>query len=167
MVDLDAQRRPEMLVFEVDGRRFGLPATDVRELQRVVTIVPVPWASGAVEGVINLRGSVVPVLDIRALLKLPAKDPEVDDQLVVVEAGRYLAALRVDRVLELTGLDEADHEHTGGLLPSGDDISGVAKLRDGLVLILNVRNLAASAGSAAMGSPPPDFGTRTGEGQSP
>src|SRR5437764_218583 len=67
------QRRREILVFEVDGRRYGLPASEVRELLRAVAIVPLPLAGPAVEGVVNLRGRVVPVFDLRVRLGLPAR----------------------------------------------------------------------------------------------
>jgi purine-binding chemotaxis protein CheW len=76
------QRHPlQVLVFEVAGRRYGLPADDVQELLRAVSIVPLPRAPAVVEGVINLRGKVVPVLDVRGRFRLPARGPVGPEQM--------------------------------------------------------------------------------------
>jgi hypothetical protein len=91
--------RRAILVFEIGGRRFGLPAAEVRELLRAVTILPLPLAPDVVEGIINVRGTVVPVLDIRARLRLPAKAAEPSDHLIVVEPGGRPVVLRIDRAL--------------------------------------------------------------------
>ena len=58
MDEVVRRRRREILVFEIGGRRYGLPASEVRELLRAVTILPLPLAPAVVEGVINLRGVV-------------------------------------------------------------------------------------------------------------
>src|SRR5437588_10594891 len=99
------QRRREILVFEVDGRRYGLPASEVQELLRAVAIVPLPLAGPAVEGVVNLRGRVVPVFDLRVRLGLPARAVAPSDHLIVAQSGGRLVALRVDRALDLVQLD--------------------------------------------------------------
>lgn len=95
------QERPETLVFEVGGRRYGLAAFEVVELVRVVAVVPLPAAPGWVEGVVNLRGRVVPVLDLRDRLGLPAKGVELSDQLLVARGREFPVALRIDRALDL------------------------------------------------------------------
>jgi purine-binding chemotaxis protein CheW len=63
----ESARSPEreLLIFEIGASRFGLPSADVREVLRAVTIVPLPGAPPIVEGLINVRGRIVPVLDIR------------------------------------------------------------------------------------------------------
>jgi len=97
----------EVLVFEMGGQRYGLPAGDVRELLRAVALTAVPGAAAAVEGAINLRGNAVPVLDLRARFQLPPKPLAPSDHLIVVRAGKALAALRVDQALELVRIDRA------------------------------------------------------------
>ena len=77
----------EIVVFEVGGQQYGLPASDVRELQRAATLTPLPRAPAIVEGVVNLRGAVVPVLDIRSRFRLPPKPMEPTDHFVVARAG--------------------------------------------------------------------------------
>jgi purine-binding chemotaxis protein CheW len=128
----------EILVFEIAGRRYGLPATEVRELVRAVAIVPLPMAPPGVEGVVNLRGRVVPVIDLRARLGLASRPVAPSDHMIVVSLGQRLAALRVDRALDLVRLDgetRAREESAG--MP-------VAQLADGLAPLLEVRTLLAA-----------------------
>jgi purine-binding chemotaxis protein CheW len=150
--------RREILVFELGGRRYGLAATDVRELVRAVTIVPTPRASAVLEGIINLRGVVVPVLDIRSRLGLPAKAVELSDHLVVVESrnlgGRPLA-LRVDRPLELASFDATTADEAGEPASEGDDeFAEVAILPGGLVPVLDLRDFVSADDAAEIGTLP-------------
>src|SRR5262249_39760893 len=88
-----------VFLLQVEGLRSGLPAAEVRELLRVVTLTPVPSRTLLLEGVINLRGRVVPVLDLRAWLRLPPKEVEITDYLIVAQVGPRPLTLRVDRAL--------------------------------------------------------------------
>jgi purine-binding chemotaxis protein CheW len=136
---------PEILVFEVGGQRYGLPAPGVREIVRAVTLTPLPRMPAIVEGVINLRGTVVPVLDIRARFQLPAKAVEHTDHLIVAWAGQRLVALRVDRALELTRLDAGDVESAETVLPGVEYVDRVAKCPEGLVLIHDLATFLSRA----------------------
>ena len=115
----------KVLIFEIGGQRYGLPAADVRELVRAVAILPLPLESAFIEGVFDLRGTIVPVVDLRARLRLPFKAVEPSDHLIIIEAGaggRPLA-LRVDRALDLVVRDPATSEQVQELMPgSGDAI---------------------------------------------
>jgi purine-binding chemotaxis protein CheW len=146
-----AERSPlEVLVFELGGRRYGLPADDVRELVRAVAVVPLPGAPPAVEGVINVHGRLVPVLDLRARLGLPAKPVEPADHLVVARAGGRLVALRVDRATDLVRLDAADVEQARGLVPGLESAGWVARLADDVLLIHDPGTLLSRAESARL-----------------
>jgi purine-binding chemotaxis protein CheW len=76
----------EVVVFELAGQLFGLPAA-VHELIRAVAVVPLPRTPAVVKGVINLRGRIAPVLDLRVWFRLPAKEVEP------VSAAHPVAAL--------------------------------------------------------------------------
>jgi purine-binding chemotaxis protein CheW len=140
----------EILVFEIGGRRYGLAVADVRELVRAVTVVPLPRAPAIVEGAINLRGRVVPVLDLRGRFQLPAKPLDPSDHLIIAQAGERLVALRVDRALELLRLDAGQLEEVRGIVPGAEYISWIAKLPADLVLIHDLRAFLTRAESAAL-----------------
>lgn len=137
----------EILVFEVGGRRYGLPASDVGEIVRAVAIVPLPLAPAHLEGVVNLRGHVIPVPDLRARLGLPAKGVEPSDCLILTRSRGSPVALRIDRAVDLIRLDAADVESNEGDASIRGGIVGVAKLSGGLAPILNLDGLVAGTGS--------------------
>jgi len=131
----------EVVVFEVAGRRYGLAAADVQELLRAVLPAPLPGAPAAIEGVIDLRGRAVPVLDVRRRFGLPARDVEPTDHLIVARAAGRLVALRVDRVTDLVRLGPDDIEAAAGLAPGEAGVASVARLADGLVLVADLHAL--------------------------
>jgi purine-binding chemotaxis protein CheW len=140
----------QILVFEVAGQRHGLPAADVQELLRAVSIVPLPQAPPVVEGIINLRGRVVPVLDVRGRFRLPARPVEPSDHFVVARSGGRLVALRVDRAVDLVSLDAADVEDARGAVPGARYVAKVARLPDGLVLVHDLDTFLSHAESEAL-----------------
>jgi purine-binding chemotaxis protein CheW len=141
----------EYLIFEIAGRRYGLPATDVREIVRVVALSRLPGAPAVVEGIINVRGRVVPVLDVRRRFGLAAKALEHTDHLIITGAEDRLTALRVDRALGLSRVEEADMEELRGVAPNGPGIRRVAKILDDLVLIPDdLRSLLSDSEASAL-----------------
>jgi purine-binding chemotaxis protein CheW len=127
----------DILIFEVDGQRHGVAADDVQELLPALTIAPLPGAPAGVEGVINLRGAVVPVLDVRRRFGMPAKELGLADHFIVVRWQDRLTALHVDRALELARFD-------AGALAEIES-ARVAKWQDGLVPLHAVRDLVTNA----------------------
>jgi purine-binding chemotaxis protein CheW len=125
----------EFLIVEVGGHRYGLPAAGVQEVLRAVPAVPLPGAPVVVEGVINVRGNVVPVLDARRRFGLPSRPLEHTDHLVIVRAAGRPAALRVDRALDLVRLAEDDLEDLRGAASGGAGVRRVAKLPGQMVLL--------------------------------
>jgi purine-binding chemotaxis protein CheW len=125
----------DLLLIEVAGQRYALPLASVRSIHRAVAAAPVPGAPTIIEGAINVRGQVVPVLNIRHRFGLPGRDVEPDDQLVMALAGDRVVALRVDRALELVSVRSCDVQGTGSLSPHVALFVGVVTLQDGVVLI--------------------------------
>src|ERR1035437_2257771 len=140
----------QILVFQVQGQRFALPAADVKELQRAVTIVPLPKAPAVVEGLIDVRGTLVPVFDIRCRFRLAAKEVGPLDHLVIAHAKGRLVALRVDRVLDLVAVDDRGIEDPRDLVPGTDYVAGGARLQGGLVLIYDLAMFLSEAEAAEL-----------------
>jgi purine-binding chemotaxis protein CheW len=155
MNDIGVRTPLELLVFEVAGRRYGLPATDVREIVRAVPPVSLAGAPVVVEGVINLRGRVLPVLDLRRRLGLPARPLEHTDHFVIVRAGDRLAALRVDRAVDLVRVAAEDVDEVEG-------VARVARLPSDLVPLQDLHALLSPAETAAL-----DRALPAGEGGPP
>ena len=143
-------RTREVLVFEVEGQRYGLPTADVRELVRAVTITPLPNAPAVIEGVVNVRGRVLPVLDMRARFRLPARPLDPSDHFIVASAGARGVILHVDGATHLALLDEDKIQPSATLGPSATYVAGVAKLEDGMVLIHDLTTFLSDAEAASL-----------------
>jgi purine-binding chemotaxis protein CheW len=138
----------EILVFEVEGQRYGLPTADVLELVRAVTITPLPNAPAVIEGVVNVRGRVLPVLDVRARFRLPAKPLDPSDHFIVASTGLRGVILRVDRACHLALVDEASIQSPP--TPGPGYVAGVATLDDGMVLIHDLSTFLSAAEAASL-----------------
>ena len=139
-----------MVVFEIAGRRYGVPAGDVQEVLRAVLPTPLPRAPEAVEGVINLRGRVVPVFDLRRRFRLPLREVEPGDNLIVARADGRTVVLRVDRVTGLVRLQAADVEEARGVVPGVEYVSWLARTADDLVLVHDLGTFLSRAEAAAL-----------------
>ena len=124
-----------LLVFGLRADRFAVKGTAVREVVRAVAIAALPGAPDVVEGVINYRGRVVPVLDIRSRFGLPARPLHPDQRFIVADAGPRLVALRVDHAFDLVEVPEDTIEAAARVAPGSHHAEGVARLPEGLVVI--------------------------------
>src|SRR5262249_6502975 len=104
------EKELQIVGFRIGGETFGLPIGTVREIVRVPEITAVPNASDYIEGVINLRGSIVPVLDLRKRFgdKTPEKNKK--NRIVVVEIGRRAIGLIVNSASEVLRISPSDIE---------------------------------------------------------
>ena len=136
----------EVLVFEIEGQRHALPVAQVRELLPALSTTPIPGAPPGVEGVINLRGVVVPVLDVRHHFGLESKLITPADHFIVASIREQLVVLHVDRALELVRFDAA-------ALTQGDETHArVAKSADGLVILHQAEHFLSAAQAAMLRS---------------
>jgi purine-binding chemotaxis protein CheW len=140
----------DVLVFELGGRLYGLPLADVCELVRAAAPTPLPRAPDVVKGVLNLHGVVVPVFDVRRRFGLPVRDVQPADHFIVARAGGRLAALHVDRAVELIRLEAADLEDARGLAAGVECVAWVARTPHNLVLIHDLATFLSRAEAAAL-----------------
>lgn len=110
----------------------------VREVVRVVKLTRLPDAPAPVEGIFDLRGVLVPVLDLRKRLGLPAKEIEVSDHLIVAEVGPQTVAIRVDAADSLHEVEMHSWDDVGDPGRERELTAGIARLPDGLVVIYDL-----------------------------
>ena len=128
-----------VLVFEIAGERWGLPAADVREVVRSVAVARLPGAPAAVQGVIDVRGALVPVLDVRARFGMPPRPVDPSESFVLAHDGWRTVALRADRVVELADAGPDALADPKSVVPASGHVRAVARLPGGLVLIQDLR----------------------------
>ena len=113
---------------------------------RAVAITPLPNAPPLIEGVVNVRGRILPVLDVRARFRLPARALDPSDHFIVAAAGARGVILRVDRATRLAEVDDS----AGEPAPGAAYEAGVATLGDGMVLVHDVGAFLSAAEAAAL-----------------
>lgn len=125
--------------FEVDGCRGGIIVEAVNEIVRPVAVTHLPASPGVVEGVIDLRGEVVPVLNMRRRFGLPDRETRLSDRFIVAEGGGRRIVLHVDAAEDVIELaPEELEEPEPATYPEGIGVAGVAKLPTGLLIIHDV-----------------------------
>ena len=139
-----------LLRVHLGGAVIGLPATAVREIVRAVAITPVPGAPPIIEGAVNLRGQLVPVVDVRRRLALPAKALDPDEFLVVMQHGARTLALRVDDVDDLVEIDPDAMEGSVELSPALRGLAGLAARADGVLVIYDPAAFVSQAEAEAV-----------------
>ncbi|MDI3316171.1 MAG: chemotaxis protein CheW [Bacillota bacterium] len=148
----------QVVVLELDGQAYGADIGSVREVLAFQPVTRVPQAPSFVLGVINLRGRIIPVIDLRRRLGLAAAEPGPLSRIVVVEDGDELIGMLVDGVSEVLQVP-ADRIDPPGELVRGEDASflrGVARLEDRLIIFLALeRVLDAHQRSAAVSAARP------------
>lgn len=124
-----------LLTFEIADRRYALPAGIVQEVVRAVAFSPLPKSPPIIEGVVNYRGTLVPVLGTRQRFGLAPLPLAPDQHLLVAVLGSRRVALRVDRALDVITVDDNLIEPADRIAPGTEYVAGLAKLPDGLVVI--------------------------------
>jgi purine-binding chemotaxis protein CheW len=151
---MQAEQRPDdaldLLVFELAGVRFGVEMRCVREVVRAVLVTPLPGAPAAVEGVIDVRGEVVAVYDLRLRFGLPPRPLHPAEHLVIAWTGERLAAMRCERAEWIEQIPSSAVERSVPVDLSGGRVEGVARMDDGLVLIHDLRTFLDDAEALAL-----------------
>lgn len=140
------------LTFALGTEEFGLEILTVREIIGYINVTPVPKTPAYVKGVINLRGQVIPVVDLR--LKFSMEQHQVTEQtcIIVVETGRdnkqINVGIVVDRVQEVLYIDGQDIDPSPqfGSSVDIDFILGIAKIGDSVKILLNIDNVLQNEG---------------------
>ena len=130
----------QLVSFNIGSEEFGVDILKVQEINRMVEITKVPQAPHYVEGVINLRGKVIPIIDLRKRFNLEVKEYDKNTRIVVVDIGGNIMGMVVDSVSEVLRLPsdtiEPPPEIAAGV--NSEYIKGVAKLEDRLLIFLDL-----------------------------
>lgn len=144
----DAER---FLTFTIAGELHAMPILAVREILRMMRVTPLPGAPAHVRGIVNLRGMVIPVVDMRARFGLPQVPDTKRTCIIVVQVeggdGTRPTGLVVDQVDEVLSIPADGIEPPPGIT-NQRDLSGIAKARDRVILIVDVGSMVAGVQTA-------------------
>jgi len=131
------------VTFEMDGEAYGISVSEVHEVLRFTEIAPVPGAPSYIIGIINLRGNVVTVIDMRSRFDLPPKDTDDSTRIIINEIEGQQVGILVDSVAEVVDLHTSDIEPAPNV--GNDDasryIQGVTSLKGELLIIIDLSKL--------------------------
>jgi purine-binding chemotaxis protein CheW len=132
--------------FRVGGEEYGIELLRVREVIRPREITRLPRTPSFVRGIINLRGDVIPVFDLRDKFSLPAKADDEDTRVIVTDLEGRLVGMVVDAASQVVRIPAADIEPAPPVLGGfrQEHLHGIGKLGDRLVILLNVDRILSS-----------------------
>ena len=133
----------QVVGFRIGNETFGVRIGSVREIVRVPEITAVPSAPETVEGVINLRGKIIPVMDLRKRFGQSDIQPDKKNRILVVELENKLVGLIVNATSEVLKIAPSEIEAPGNLFAEGESsyVTGVGKLKGRLIILLDIAKL--------------------------
>ncbi len=133
----------QVVGFRIGRETFGVPISLVREIVRVPAITSVPNAPEYIEGVINLRGRIIPVVDLRKRFHEKVGEPSKKNRIVVVELESRLIGLMVNSASEVLRIPPSEIEAPHDVFQEGElnYITGVGKLRGRLIILLDLSKI--------------------------
>jgi purine-binding chemotaxis protein CheW len=124
-----------LVVFHLDEQRYALHLSAVERVVRVAEIVALPQAPAIVAGIINVRGVIVPIVDVRQRFRLAKRDVTLGDHLIIARTTRRAVGFVVDEASEVLESADADVTAAHEVFPAMELVAGVLKRTDGLILI--------------------------------
>ena len=133
----------QVVGFRIGGETYGVHISAVREVVRVPEITPVPNAPEMIEGVINLRGKIIPVMDLRKRFKQGEIQVDKKNRILVVELHSRLLGLIVNSASEVLKIPPSEIEAPGNMFSEGESgyVTGVGKLNGRLIILLDIAKL--------------------------
>jgi len=133
-----------LVTFRLLGEEFALPITDVREIIRMVEVTPVPQAPTLVEGVINLRGQIIPVVDMRKRFGIEPKETDHESCMIVIEMRGILVGIIVDDIPNI-GRIPSDSVSPPPAMVAGaigaEYIKGISHHEDRMIILIDMRKV--------------------------
>lgn len=133
----------QVVGFRIGNETYGVRIGSVREIVRVPEITAVPNAPAVIEGVINLRGKIIPVMDLRKRFGNSAVQPDKKNRILVVELENKFVGLIVSSASEVLKIPPSEIESPGSVFAEGESsyVTGVGKLKGRLIILLDIARL--------------------------
>ena len=136
----------QLVTFKLENEEFGVDILKVQEINRMLTITKIPNAPPFVEGVINLRGKIIPIVDLRKRLGFNSRAYDKSTRIIVVELDGLVLGFIVDSVSEVLRVSESTVEPPPSIMGGieSDYIEGVGKLDNRLLILLELGKVFAT-----------------------
>ena len=145
----------QLVTFTISQEEFGVDILKVQEIIRTMEITRVPRSPAFVEGVINLRGKVIPIIDLRKRFDMDSRGHDNQTRIIVIELERMIVGFVVDSVSEVLRIPASTVEAPPAVVSGieSEYISGVGKLDDRLLILIDLDKLLSPGEKSALLSP--------------
>ena len=152
MAEIIENDEVQLVVFVMENEEFACGINNVREVLKMIRVTPLPRSLDFVEGVINMRGDVIPVIDLRKRFGLPEAERTDESRIIIVEVEDRMVGLIVDSVTEVIRLMEKQIQDAPSQVAGGktDLIMGVGKIEQRMLIILNLDRILTSEEQIAL-----------------
>lgn len=143
--DAEQTREEQVVIFTIANELFGVDVARVQEIRRVPDITHVPRALPFVEGVMNLRGAVIPVVDLCQRFGFPTSDRTRASRVVILDLAGQTVGVIVDAVSEVLRIPTDSIEPpTTAITPDGDGfVRGIARVQERLIMLLDLDRISS------------------------
>lgn len=133
----------QFVVFKMDKEEYGVDIQKVTTIERMVSIARVPKTPEFINGVINLRGEIIPIINLRKRFDLPQIEESEDTRIIIMKIGEISAGIIVDAVAEVTQLTEESIETVSSFSTERaiEYIMGVGKIDNRIITLLDLEKL--------------------------
>ncbi len=137
----------QVVSFKLGSEEYGVDIAQVQEINRMVSVTHVPRAPQFMEGVINLRGQLIPIIDLRTRFGMPRAEHTKSTRIVVTEIGAKRVGMVVDSVSEVLRLPTDQIEDAPEMITGVDTeyIRGVGKIEDRLIILLDLAKIISGS----------------------
>lgn len=143
----------QQVVFKIDKEEYGLDIMSVNGIEKYQEVVKIPNSPEYVDGIINLRGEVLPVFSLRKKFKLEDKEYDDKTKIIVAYTNNMKIGFVVDMVIEIINIDEDSIEATPKILTGIDRryIKSVAKVEDRMIILLDIELIVSDEEKISLG----------------
>jgi len=127
-----------LVVFTLDDQRYALKLSSVVRIHRAVEITTLPKAPEIILGVVNIQGRIIPVFNMRKRFRLPEREINLSDQLLVANTSKRSVAMIADDVTGVIEISEKEVATPEKILPGLDYVEGVVKLENSMIFIHDI-----------------------------
>ena len=150
---MDSSQELQLVIFLLAKEEYGLPITKVQEINRMVPKTRLPQTPDFMEGVINLRGRVIPVIDLRKRFQLAVAAISDDTRIIIVDVSGQTLGIVVDSVTEVVRLSAASVEPPPpAFVLDSQYIHGIGKFDERLLILLDIDKVLTSQEAIALRS---------------
>ena len=146
MQTLEKQDQLQLVAYRLAAEEYAIPIEMVESIIKLSPLTSVPGSPSYVRGVMNLRGRIMSVIDLRQRFGMPAEEDQPDGRILVVQYGDTTIGLLVDSVSEVFNLDEMDFQPPPPELGNGavGGVDGIIHADSRLIVLLNVESILRS-----------------------